>query len=79
MVDVGSKDTTTRIAKASGRVNLGAEAFRAVSENNLAKGDVLSVARNSRHPSSQANRQLDTTLSCPPVRQVRPLVYTYQG
>ena len=45
MVDVGSKQQTSRGAIAAGRVCLGSQAFQAVKENNLAKGDVLGVAR----------------------------------
>ena len=45
MVDVGRKDVTQRTASASGRVLLGPEAYDAVSQNAIKKGDVLSVAR----------------------------------
>lgn len=45
MVDVGGKAATARVARASGRVVLGSLAFRAVRDNALAKGDILSVAR----------------------------------
>jgi cyclic pyranopterin phosphate synthase len=45
MVDVGDKEPTRRRAIAEGRVRFGEEAFRALSENRLEKGDALSVAR----------------------------------
>ena len=45
MVDVGDKKETMRGAVATGRVALGAEAFTAVRDNILGKGDVLGVAR----------------------------------
>ncbi len=45
MVDVGGKAETTREATAAGSITLSAEAFRLVREKNIAKGDVLGVAR----------------------------------
>ena len=45
MVDIGSKPSTVRTAFARGKVRVGPEAFRLVSENLIKKGDVLSVAR----------------------------------
>lgn len=45
MVDVGEKPVTARKAAAEGRVRFGAEAFRLLRENRLAKGDALAVAR----------------------------------
>lgn len=45
MVDVGGKDQTVRVARAAGRVLLGALAFAKVREGSIAKGDVLGVAR----------------------------------
>ena len=45
MVDVGDKEPTRRHAVAEGRVRFGPEAFHALSENRLEKGDALSVAR----------------------------------
>ena len=45
MVDVGAKKATRRKAVASGRVRFGAEAYRMLKENRLAKGDALAVAR----------------------------------
>jgi len=45
MVDVGGKENTTRLARAAGRVRLGALAFAKVREGTIAKGDVLGVAR----------------------------------
>ena len=45
MVDVGGKDVTRREATAEGRVRMSAEAFSLVRSNQVAKGDVLAVAR----------------------------------
>jgi len=45
MVDVGGKAETTRQAVAAGTITLSAEAFRLLREGNVAKGDVLGVAR----------------------------------
>jgi cyclic pyranopterin phosphate synthase len=45
MVDVSPKRATRRRAVAQGRVRLNAEAFGQLSENRLAKGDALAVAR----------------------------------
>lgn len=45
MVDVGPKRISRRGAIAQGSVWLGKEAFSAVQNNTLAKGDVLSTAR----------------------------------
>ena len=45
MVDVGEKPITTRVAKASGRVEMLAETLRLIRDGQVAKGDVLAVAR----------------------------------
>ena len=45
MVDVGQKPVTRRVATAEGSVRMTAEAFRLVERNEIAKGDVLAVAR----------------------------------
>lgn len=45
MVDVGEKAVTTRRAVAAGSVAFGAEAFRLLAADKLAKGDALAVAR----------------------------------
>lgn len=45
MVDVGKKSPTVRSATAAARVLLGPEAFRLVAENQIAKGDVLTVSQ----------------------------------
>jgi len=45
MVDVGNKEVTVRVARASGRLRLAAETLRLVRDRKLAKGDVLEVAR----------------------------------
>jgi len=45
MVDVGSKETTARQAVARGSVYMQAATLRAIVEQQVAKGDVLQVAR----------------------------------
>lgn len=45
MVDVGEKPETTRIARASGRVMMQPQTLQLVRDRQLAKGDVLEVAR----------------------------------
>jgi cyclic pyranopterin phosphate synthase len=45
MVDVGDKTATHRRALAEGEVRFSEEAFRALRENRLAKGDAIAVAR----------------------------------
>ncbi len=45
MVDVGEKEVTVRVARASGRIRMRAETLAMVRDRKLAKGDVLEVAR----------------------------------
>ena len=45
MVDIAEKGRTVRTAVGAGRVYLGEEAFKLVSENKIQKGDVLSIAQ----------------------------------
>ena len=45
MVDVGGKAETHRVAIASGRIGMSAEALEAIREGNAPKGDVLAAAR----------------------------------
>ncbi|ASK27114.1 cyclic pyranopterin monophosphate synthase MoaC [Neisseria chenwenguii] len=45
MVDISGKNITTRIARASGVINMGLEAIRILAANAAEKGDVLGVAR----------------------------------
>ena len=45
MVDVSDKDVTKRTAVAEGSIRMSGEAFRAVMEHRIAKGDVLTVAQ----------------------------------
>ncbi|QDP98994.1 cyclic pyranopterin monophosphate synthase MoaC [Microlunatus elymi] len=45
MVDVSGKESTARIATASGRVRLSAEAVAALRDHTAPKGDALAVAR----------------------------------
>jgi cyclic pyranopterin phosphate synthase len=45
MVDIGGKIIQARIAKARGHISLGDETIRLINENQLEKGDVLTVAQ----------------------------------
>jgi len=45
MVDVGGKPVTARVAIATGRITMSAEAAAAIRDGAVAKGDVLAVAR----------------------------------
>ena len=45
MVDVSSKAVTERTARASGRIKMSAEAFDAVTNGKVPKGDVFAAAR----------------------------------
>jgi len=45
MVDVGGKAETTRVAVASGRIRMTAEALAAIRDGAVPKGDVLAAAR----------------------------------
>jgi cyclic pyranopterin phosphate synthase len=45
MVDVGAKPDTHRMARATGSIRMSADAFDAIVRNDVAKGDVLGVAR----------------------------------
>ena len=48
MVDVGGKAETARVAVASGRIRMSAEALAAIRDGEVPKGDVLAVARGVR-------------------------------
>ncbi|MCR5108287.1 MAG: cyclic pyranopterin monophosphate synthase MoaC [Lachnospiraceae bacterium] len=45
MVDISSKDVTERFARAEGYIRMSREAFSAVTEGNIKKGDVFAAAR----------------------------------
>ena len=45
MVDVGEKQVTRRVARASGLVRMSAETLTLIRDKRAAKGDVLEVAR----------------------------------
>ena len=45
MVDVGSKPTTSRMARAAARVQMTAETLKLIQDRKFAKGDVFEVAR----------------------------------
>ncbi len=45
MVDIGEKEIQTRIARAAGHISLLPETIRLINENQIEKGDVLTVAQ----------------------------------
>lgn len=45
MVDVGQKENTERMARATGTIQMNDEAFTAIIENRVPKGDVFATAR----------------------------------
>lgn len=45
MVDISAKDATTRIAIASGRINMAPEVLEMIKDGSVPKGDVLAAAR----------------------------------
>jgi cyclic pyranopterin phosphate synthase len=45
MVDVGSKDSTVRIARATGAIRMNQSTLEVIRANGMKKGDVLAVAR----------------------------------
>lgn len=45
MVDVGAKDSTHRVAVASGRISMQPSTFRLIAAGKAKKGDVLGIAR----------------------------------
>lgn len=45
MVDVGHKENTERMARAIGTIQMNADAFSAIIENRVPKGDVFATAR----------------------------------
>jgi cyclic pyranopterin monophosphate synthase len=45
MVDVGDKEVQTRIARASGKINLEKDTLKLIRDNLIKKGDVLTVAQ----------------------------------
>ncbi|MCK5077099.1 MAG: cyclic pyranopterin monophosphate synthase MoaC, partial [Calditrichia bacterium] len=45
MVDVGHKKPQLRTAKAFGKIKLARETIKLIEENNIKKGDVLSIAQ----------------------------------
>ena len=45
MVDISAKDVTTRIAIASGRINMAPEVLEMIKDGSIPKGDVLAAAR----------------------------------
>ena len=45
MVDIGDKDIVKRTAEATGKIYLSKKTLKLIEENNIKKGDVISVAR----------------------------------
>jgi len=58
MVDVGSKPQQTRIAKASGKIFLQKETLKLIKENEIKKGDVLTLAEVAGIQAAKQNAQL---------------------
>src|SRR5690348_15636041 len=88
MVDVSGKDATERVATARGRVRLQPETLALIEQGQVAKGDVLSVARLAGimgakrtpdliplcHPLALSAVSVD--LSCDPVRNAVDITAT---
>src|SRR3954469_8742735 len=66
MVDVGQKQVTRRIARASGLVRMAAETLLLIRDKRAAKGDVLEVARLARIMAT--NRTADLIPLCHPLQ-----------
>ncbi len=45
MIDISEKDTITRIASASGRINLKEDTIKRIENNQVKKGDVFTIAK----------------------------------
>ena len=45
MIDISEKDRIPRIAKASGRIKLKKETIKKIKDNNVKKGDALTIAK----------------------------------
>jgi cyclic pyranopterin phosphate synthase len=45
MVDVGEKSITRRVARASGKIRMGSDAFEAIVSDSVKKGNVLATAK----------------------------------
>jgi len=58
MVDVGDKPQQTRIAKASGKIFLQKETLKLIKENEIKKGDVLTLAEVAGIQAAKQNAQL---------------------
>jgi len=58
MVDVGNKPQQTRIAKASGKIFLQKETLKLIKENEIKKGDVLTLAEVAGIQAAKQNAQL---------------------
>lgn len=72
MVDVGDKDITLRTAQATGNIRLSAAAVKLVKENQLKKGDVLTVCEIA---GIQAAKQTSALIPlCHPLQPVKILV-----
>ena len=65
MVDVGSKPVTERLARAEGFVLMNPETLRTVTEKEVAKGDVLEVARLAAIQATKRSNFLSTNPSRP--------------
>ena len=72
MVDVGGKDVTKRLARASGRISMRAETLALIRAGGAAKGDVLGVARIAAI--AAAKRTADLVPLCHPLPLTRVAV-----
>ena len=62
MVDVGAKQPTARMARASAVVRMAAETLKLIRDRAVAKGDVLEVARLAGIMAAKADRKLDSAV-----------------
>jgi len=74
MADISAKKTTRRVAVAGGRIRLGREAFKLLSEGSLPKGDPLAMAEIA---GIQAAKQTPSLLPlCHPISLNRVMVHS---
>ncbi len=71
MVDVSDKPATVRTAVAAGWISMRLEAFNAIRDNNLAKGDAIAVARIAGIQAAKRTSELIPLCHPLPLSQVR--------
>ena len=64
MVDIGEKPVQQRIAKATGHISLNPETISLIRENQIKKGDVLTVAQIA---GINAAKKIETTITSSPI------------